>query len=70
MRQHDCPRGKGPFPLIVFAHGSAGHPEKFTKLFSSWAAAGYIVAAPAFPRDEQSCVDCLRSLRRCQQPAW
>ena len=43
------PRGKGPFPLIVFAHGSSGHPEKFTKLFSAWAAAGYVVAAPAFP---------------------
>jgi dienelactone hydrolase len=43
------PLGKGPFPLIVFAHGSSGHPEKFTKLFSRWAAAGYVVAAPAFP---------------------
>ncbi len=43
------PRGKGPFPLIVFAHGIDGHPEKFTKLLSRWAAAGYAVAAPAFP---------------------
>lgn len=43
------PAGKGPFPLIVFAHGFAGHPEKFTKLFAAWAAGGYVVAAPAFP---------------------
>jgi len=40
---------QGPFPLIVFAHGFAGHPDKFTKLFAAWAAGGYVVAAPAFP---------------------
>jgi dienelactone hydrolase len=43
------PKGKGPFPLIVFAHGSNGHPDKFTQLLGAWAAAGYVVAAPAFP---------------------
>ena len=43
------PNGSGPFPLIVFAHGLIGHPEKFTKLFSVWADAGFAVAAPAFP---------------------
>jgi dienelactone hydrolase len=43
------PNGRGPFPLIVFSHGSAGHPDKFTKLFSVWANAGFVVAAPAFP---------------------
>jgi dienelactone hydrolase len=36
-------------PVIVFAHGLLGHPEKFTKLFSVWADAGYVVVAPAFP---------------------
>lgn len=36
-------------PLIVFAHGMWGHPRKFTRLFARWAAAGYVVAAPAFP---------------------
>lgn len=44
------PTGKGPFPLIVFSHGSNGHPDKFTQLLGAWAAAGYVVAAPAFPR--------------------
>ncbi|MBL8777314.1 MAG: hypothetical protein JNK12_15335 [Acidimicrobiales bacterium] len=39
----------GPFPLIAFAHGHYGHPRKFTQLFEEWAAAGFVVAAPAFP---------------------
>ena len=43
------PNGRGPFPVIVFAHGISGHPDKFTKLFSVWADAGFVVAAPAFP---------------------
>lgn len=36
-------------PLIVFGHGFLGHPRKFTRLFSRWSDAGYVVAAPAFP---------------------
>ncbi len=43
------PAGKGPWPLIVFSHGLDGHPDKFTELNRAWAAAGYVVAAPAFP---------------------
>jgi len=43
------PRGKGPFPLIMFAHGNAGHPGKLTQLLSAWASAGYVVVAPTFP---------------------
>jgi dienelactone hydrolase len=38
-----------PLPLIVLAHGNDGHPRKFTQLIGAWAAAGYVVAAPAFP---------------------
>ena len=38
-----------PVPLIVFAHGLDGHPDKFSQLLGAWAAAGYVVAAPAFP---------------------
>jgi dienelactone hydrolase len=48
------PRGRGPFPLIVFGHGSSGHPDKFTELLGSWAAAGFVVAAPAFPLTNSS----------------
>ncbi len=43
------PRGNGPFPLIVHAHGSNGHPRKFTQLLGGWARHGFVVAAPAFP---------------------
>jgi dienelactone hydrolase len=43
------PDAPGPFPLIAFAHGNAGHPRKFTQLFEAWAAAGFVVVAPAFP---------------------
>lgn len=43
------PPGAGPFPLVAFSHGLAGHPRKFTHLFRAWAQAGYVVAAPAFP---------------------
>jgi dienelactone hydrolase len=43
------PRGKGPFPLIAFAHGFNGNPGKLTQLLGAWARAGYVVVAPAFP---------------------
>jgi dienelactone hydrolase len=43
------PRGDGPFPLIVLAHGLTGHPSKFTELTTGWASAGFVVAAPTFP---------------------
>jgi predicted dienelactone hydrolase len=39
----------GPFPLVVFAPGSGGAPAEFGALLRSWAAAGYVVAAPEFP---------------------
>lgn len=39
----------GPFPLVVFAHGSSASPADFGALLGSWAAAGYVVAAPEFP---------------------
>ncbi len=43
------PRGDGPFPLIVLAHGQTGHPSKFSQLTTAWASAGFVVAAPVFP---------------------
>jgi len=41
--------GSDAVPLVVLAHGSNGHPSKFTQLMGAWAEAGYVVAAPAFP---------------------
>lgn len=43
------PDAAGSFPLIVFSHGLGGSTAKYTKLFSAWATAGFIVAAPLFP---------------------
>jgi predicted esterase len=39
----------GPFPLIVFNHGQQGAPDQYTPSFQTWAAAGYVVAAPRHP---------------------
>lgn len=43
------PQGGGPFPLVAFAHGFGGDPQRFSQLLGEWAAAGYVVAAPTFP---------------------
>ena len=39
----------GPYPLVVFAHGSGGLGTDYFPMLRSWAAAGYVVAAPEFP---------------------
>ena len=56
------PEGDGPFPLIAFAHGFAGHPERFSELLSWWAAHGYVVAAPRFPRTSSDSPDNVEGL--------
>jgi dienelactone hydrolase len=40
---------RGPYPLIVFAHGLGGTPQFYTAVLTRWAAAGFVVAAPLFP---------------------
>lgn len=45
----DGPAAPGPFPLVVFGHGFTGSPDGYDKLLRAWVAAGYVVAAPAFP---------------------
>ena len=42
-------QGNGPWPLVVFGHGFAATPFRYQRLLRSWAAAGYLVAAPVFP---------------------
>jgi len=39
----------GPLPLVVFAHGWNSNPTVYETLLDTWAAAGYLVAAPVFP---------------------
>ncbi|NNN00806.1 MAG: hypothetical protein HKL86_03115 [Acidimicrobiaceae bacterium] len=42
-------RSKGPFPLVIFSQGYGVAPESYVHLLNSWAAAGYVVADPAYP---------------------
>jgi dienelactone hydrolase len=44
----------GPFPLIVFGHGYEVTPASYTDLLNAWAKAGYVVAAPVFPLENQN----------------
>lgn len=43
-------RAAARFPLVVFAHGYRLAPYTYTRLMRAWAHAGYVVAAPFFPR--------------------
>jgi predicted dienelactone hydrolase len=40
----------GPYPLIVFGHGFTLTPASYSTLLRRWTRAGYVVAAPVFPR--------------------
>lgn len=45
----DPARDGGPFPVVIFSHGSGGRPQSqtyFTEHLASW---GYVVAAPPHP---------------------
>jgi fermentation-respiration switch protein FrsA (DUF1100 family) len=44
------PSSGGPYPLVVFGHGFALTPATYLELLTSWTRAGYVVAAPVFPR--------------------
>lgn len=50
--QTDAPpdRPAGPFGLVVFGHGFAVTPETYASLLRAWTRAGFVVAAPVFPR--------------------
>jgi len=40
---------KGRFPVVVFSHGLTGVPGDYRALVTRWAAAGFVVVAPAYP---------------------
>jgi predicted dienelactone hydrolase len=44
------PATGGPYPLVVFGHGFALTPDTYSFLLRAWTLAGYVVAAPVFPR--------------------
>ncbi|HEU5150392.1 MAG TPA: CocE/NonD family hydrolase [Iamia sp.] len=39
----------GPWPLIVFGHGSSRAGDHYAATLRAWASAGYVVVAPDFP---------------------
>jgi dienelactone hydrolase len=47
-------RNAGTFPLIVFGHGFAVTPAPYAALLQAWARAGYVVAAPIFPLENEN----------------
>jgi dienelactone hydrolase len=45
----DAPLAAGNYPLVLFSHGLNGLPSDYQALLVQWAAAGFVVAAPAYP---------------------
>lgn len=43
----------GPWPVIVFGHGSTRKPDDYIGKLAYWASAGYVIVAPAFPLSKQ-----------------
>lgn len=43
------PTTGGPYPLLVMSHGATGHPDEYAETIPTWAADGFVVAAPVFP---------------------
>jgi dienelactone hydrolase len=43
------PGHSGRYPLILFSHGLGGQATFYMEVLTSWASAGYVVAAPAYP---------------------
>lgn len=42
-------RTRGPFPIVLFAHGHGGEPADYIGFVGNLASRGYVVVAPAFP---------------------
>ncbi len=47
----------GPFPLILFSHGLTAAPADYAQILKMWAAAGFVVAAPAYPHTSRGVAD-------------
>ncbi|MEV4538019.1 chlorophyllase [Asanoa sp. NPDC049518] len=51
------PQGAGRFPVVLFSHGLGGRPADYAPLLRQWAAAGFVVAAPAYPHTSGNAAD-------------
>lgn len=44
---------RGPFPVVVFAHGYDVTPDTYAPLLDAWVRAGFVVVAPFFPDENE-----------------
>lgn len=49
----DAPAAPGRFPVVLLSHGLGGQPEGFADVAKTLAAAGFVVAAPAYPHTKK-----------------
>ncbi|XVU24592.1 alpha/beta hydrolase family protein [Actinoplanes sp. CA-054009] len=43
----------GRFPVVLFSHGLRSSPVRWRAALTAWASAGFVVAAPAYPRTSE-----------------
>ncbi|MDG4806006.1 alpha/beta hydrolase [Micromonospora sp. WMMD1120] len=58
----------GRFPVVIYSHGLGSRPDLHAGLTTRWAAAGFVVAAPAYPHTRQGAAHFTRADVR-NQPA-
>nr|WP_204342454.1 alpha/beta hydrolase [Micromonospora terminaliae] len=66
--RRDAPVAAGRFPVVVHSHGLRSLPELHAPLTTRWAVAGFVVAAPTYPRTNLRARDFTRADVR-NQPA-
>jgi dienelactone hydrolase len=49
----DAPIAAGRFPMVIYSHGLHSLPAHHAGIIGRWAAAGFVVAAPAYPRTRE-----------------
>src|SRR6185312_4393290 len=47
------PPSSSPLPVILAIHGLDGSPDSLAPLLDGWTRAGYVVAAPTFPKTKK-----------------
>jgi dienelactone hydrolase len=61
----------GRFPIVLFSHGLSSRPEHHAALTVRWAAAGFVVVAPAYPHTKLGAARFDRGdVRRQPADAW
>ena len=53
----NAPVAQGSYPLVLFSHGLTGLPANYAAITTRLAAAGFVVAAPAYPHTSADATD-------------